>query len=242
LLVLFATLVGAAAAGAQAAPASSAAFGGPRVAAGVGILGAVPVGDFAVHVEDAGGAIGHLDVRLGRGPFRLGGEIGYLEYGHQERTVSLRTLLPDIPDATLKVNTDNGIFLMNARLRAQWTRGRWRPYADALVGFMDIFTKTSIDGGVECTPGWFGGGVCSSTAIDSTTNSRDFVPAYGAGGGASYGFRPLRLDLSLRYLRGGHARYLTAGAVRIEGSQAVFDFSESRTDSVAVYLGLAWPR
>jgi hypothetical protein len=43
-------------------------------------------------------------------------------------------------------------------------------------------------------------------------------------------------------VRGGTARYLAEGAVRIEGSQSVFGFSESRTDSVALYVGLAWPR
>lgn len=243
LLVGLGVMVAVTAAGAQQPrPAPSPAPGGSRVAGGAGILGAVPVGDFAAHVETAGGALGHLDVRLGRGPFRLGGEIGYLEYGHEHRTVSLRTLIPDIPDASVKVNTANAIFLMHARLRAQRMRGRWRSYADALIGFTDIFTKTSIDGGVACGSGLFGGSVCTSTTAASTTNSRDVVFSYGASGGVSYGFRPLRLDLSWRYMRGGNARYLTEGAIRIEGSQSVLDFSESRTDNVALYIGLAWPR
>ena len=226
------------------APASTPVSGGPRVAGSIGIIGAVPVGDFAVHVEAAGGVLAQLDVRLGRGPLRLGGEVGYLEYGHTDRKVSLRPLIPDAPDASVKVNTSNAIFVMHARLRAQRTRGRWRPYADALVGFTDLFTKTSIDGGVACSPGLFGGTVCTSSNVASSTNSRDVVLTYGGESGVTYAFSPRwpRLDLSWRYVRGGDARYLTEGAIRIEGSQAVLDFSESRTDTVALYIGLAWPR
>ena len=76
----------------QLHPAPVPASGGPRVAGGIGIIGAVPVGDFGRQVEAAGGVLAHLDARLGRGPLRLGGEIGYREYGHARRTVSLRTL------------------------------------------------------------------------------------------------------------------------------------------------------
>jgi hypothetical protein len=214
----------------------------PRVSGGVGILGAVPVGDFAAHVETAGGGLGHFDVRLGRGPFRLGAEIGYLEYGNTQRTVPLGGLVPDVPDATLKVDTSNAMLLVHGRIRAQRSRGRWRPYADGLVGFTDLFTKTSIEGGVSCST-IFGSTSCTSSSIASATNSRDFVLTYGAAGGVTYGLSPRwgRLDLGWRYVRGGHARYLTEGAIRIEGTQAVYEFSESRTDTVALYIGLAWP-
>ena len=239
LCVLLAPAVAAAQQAASAPPA-----GAPRIAGGVGVRAAIPVGEFASHVDDAVGVLGHLDARLGRGPLRLGGETGYLEYGHDERTVPLRPLVPDMPDGTLKVDTDNRIFFMHARLRAQRMRGRWRPYADGLIGFSDLFTKTSIDAGLTCGTGLFGGTTCSSSNVESTTNSRDVVLSYGFGGGASYGFDGphLRLDLSLRYMRGGQARYLTEGAIRIVGSEAVLDFSESRTDDVSFYIGLAWPR
>lgn len=218
---------------------------GHRVAAGVGILGAVAVGDFAAQVEGAGGFLGHLDARLGRGPFRLGGEMGYLEYGHTEREVSLGTLVPDIPDAALHIDTTNAMFLMHARLRAQRMQGRWRPYADALVGFTDLFTRTAIRGGVSCSPGFLGGGsVCTYADAGSTTNARDVVVTYGGAGGVTYLFsrRWPRLDLAWRYVRGGHARYLTKDAVHIDDGHAVYDFRESRTDHVGLYIGLAWPR
>ena len=218
---------------------------GPRIAGGVGILGAVPVGEFAKQVEGAGGILGHLDARLGRGPFRVGGEMGYLEYGHTEREVSLRTLVPDIPDASLHIDTTNALFLMQARLRAQRTQGRWRPYADALVGFTDLFTRTAIRGGVSCSPGFLGGGsVCTYADAGSTTNARDVVVSFGGAGGVTYLFsrRWPRLDIAWRYVRGGNARYLTESAIRIDAGRAVYDFRESRTDHVGLYIGLAWPR
>jgi hypothetical protein len=218
---------------------------GPRVAAGVGILGAVSVGEFAEQVEEAGGILGHLDVRLGRGPFRVGAEVSYLEYGHTDREVSLRTLVPDIPDASLHIDTTNALFLMHARLRAQRMQGRWRPYGDALVGFADLFTRTGIRGGVSCSPGFLGGGsVCTYANAGSTTNARDVVLTFGGAGGVTYSFssRWPRLDLSWRYVRGGSARYLTENAFRIEQGQTMYDFRESRTDHVGLYIGLAWPR
>jgi hypothetical protein len=226
-------------------PASTPASIGPRVAAGVGVLGAVPVGEFATQVDEAGGILGYLDARLGGGPFSVGGEMGYLEYGHAEREVSLRTLVPDIPDASLHIDTTNALFLMHARLRIQRMHGRWRPYADALVGFTDLFTRTAIRGGVSCAPGFLGGGsVCTYANAGSTTNARDVVVTFGGAGGVTYSFSPRwpRLDLAWRYVRGGDARYLTADAIRIEAGEAVYDFRQSRTDHVGLYIGLAWPR
>jgi hypothetical protein len=48
-----------------------------------------------------------------------------------------------------------------------------------------------------------------------------------------------RLDLSVRYLRGGTAEYLTEGAVREEGNKLVLDFSRSNTDMVVICIGVA---
>jgi len=81
---------------------------------------------------------------------------------------------------------------------------------------------------------------------NSATNAEDFVLNVGGGGGVLIAFseapRVPRLDLSFRYLRGGEATYLTKGAIRREGSTAIFDVSRSRTDMVALYIGAVFGR
>jgi hypothetical protein len=122
---------------------------------------------------------------------------------------------------------------IHARLRAQRRFGRWRPYADALLGGNLISTDTSID----CSAN--DNATCSGDT--SATNAEDFVFSLGAGGGVMIAFTPRpgvpRLDVSFRYLRGGEGTYLTKGAIRLEGATAIFDVSRSRTDMVALYIG-----
>lgn len=212
-----------------------------RVQAGIGILGALPMGEFATRVPDgAGGVLGHLDVGVGRSMVSFGGEIGWLNYGDEDRKVSAASLIvPGARSETAKVNTSNSIFTAHGRVRVQPRRGRWRPYVDGLVGFMDLYTKSHVDGGT----------LCVQYCIDigpSETHSRDFVASYGGGGGIMIGFsareRAPRLDLSVRYLKGGTAEYLTEGAVREEGDRLILDFSRSSTNMVMVYIGVAFGR
>jgi hypothetical protein len=204
-----------------------------QLQAGIGVQAAAPVGDFGTHVEAAGGVLAHLDAGLARSVFSVGGEIAYLIYGDESREVALGSLIPDIPAASVKVNTENAMVLLHARLRAQRRAGRWRPYVDSLFGFNSLFTTTSI----ECSDS-----SCESSVAEAT-NSRDFVLSYGGGAGIMIGFRPsprsLRLDLSARYLRGGEAQYLIEGAIHRENGQAILNFSRSRTDMIAFYVGIA---
>ena len=51
-----------------------------------------------------------------------------------------------------------------------------------------------------------------------------------------------KLDLSLRYLRGAEGTYLTKGAIRVDGSTGILDLSRSRTDMVALYVGVVFGR
>jgi hypothetical protein len=127
---------------------------------------------------------------------------------------------------------------MHARLRAQRQYGRWRPYADALFGGNFISTDTSID----CSAN--DNATCSGNT--SATNAEDLVLSVGVGGGLMIAFTPRpgvpKLDVSFRYLRGGEGTYLTKGAIRREGSTAIFDLSRSRTDMVALYIGAVFGR
>jgi hypothetical protein len=206
----------------------------------LGLIIGVPVGEFADNVEVAGGLSGYLDVGLRRGPISLGGEATYLWYGEQTRDVPLS----GIPDLSVHVTTSNEIFLLHGRVRAQRRGGRVRPYADGLAGFIDLVTRTSVDAKLSCS----GGSeypYCSNGG-DSMTNLRDFAPSIGVGGGVmvAFGAPPCsaRLDVSVRYFYGGEARYLTDSFIPFADVPASELARRSRTDMVAVYIGVAFGR
>ena len=211
----------------------------PRFQGGVNFVQAFAIGDFSERVNLAAGALVQFDVGLGDSIFGVGGEIGYMRYGHVDRKVDVSSLIPEIPNATLSVTTDNSMIPMHARLRAQRKYGRWRPYADALFGGNLISTDSSIDCAANDN------GTCSGSDT-SATNAEDLVLSVGVGGGVMIAFTPRagvpKLDLSFRYLRGGEGTYLTKGAIRREGPTAIFDLSRSRTDMVALYIGAVFGR
>jgi len=201
---------------------------------GIGIVGAAPTGAFADHVTDAAGLSGNFGRRLGKGVITLGGEIAYYWYGHESRQ---EPFSPTIPDAGYTVTTDNNILTAHGRLRAQMPTGRFRPYADALLGFRDIYTRTSVDlEGLDEISG--------SGAVTRRVNLRDFGVSYGYGGGVMIGFGPVpsqaKLDVSVRYVAGSEANYLTEGAIRRESGVAFLDTSRSRTDMLTVFVGVSW--
>ena len=208
-----------------------------RLRAGIGILGSAPTGEFGRNIESAGGISGHIDYGLGDSVWSVGGEAAYLLYGAENRKIPLS---PTLPDVLLNVNTDNSMFLLHGRLRAQRQEGRWRPYVDGLFGFTDIFTTTSVDG--DCGP-------LTDCGSLSSTNLSDFVLSYGGGAGVMVGFGDTpnapsspRLDISVRYLLGGEANYLRQGAIHRENGSVSLDISRSRTDTFLVYIGVAFGR
>jgi hypothetical protein len=210
----------------------------PRFQGGVNFVQAFAVGDFSERVNLAAGGLFQFDVGLGDSIFSVGGEIGYMGYGHVNRKVDVSSLIPEIPNATVSVSTNNYMVPMHARLRAQRKYGRWRPYADALFGGNLISTDTSIDCAASDNA------TCSGN--NSATNAEDLVLSVGAGGGVMIAFSPRsgvpKLDLSFRYLWGAEGTYLTKGAIRREGATAIFDVSQSRTDMVALYIGAVFGR
>lgn len=214
----------------------------PPVQVSVGVVGSTSVGEFGTFVpEGAGGFLLHVDARLGDSIFSVGGEIGWKLYGDQTRTVPLSPLIPELPQASIDINTTNAMLPLYARVRAQTRQGRWRPYADGLIGLVTIYTTSAVGSGGNCDES-----SCSGIDNDRQTHSRDWVLSYGGGGGVMIAFSSRehapRLDVAIRYLRGGRARYLTEGALRIDGGRLIRDFSTSRTDMVDLYIGVAFGR
>jgi len=215
---------------------------------GIDALGALPLGAFADHIDDAAGVSIYTNVALRHSMFSAGGEAAWMGYGSTSRTVYLGGVIPEVPDAAVDVVTDNSMLLVHGRLRAQRQQGRWRPYADGQVGFTELSTDTTVKGAFECTyvPSGSGGGSpsCSQSEAGHANHARDFVLSYGGSAGVMmrFGSWPASLDLAVRYHRGGEALYLTEGAVHPVGDQVVLDFSRSRTDMVLFCVGVAFGR
>jgi len=212
---------------------------------GLGLLSAVPAGDFATNIDHSWGVTGDVDAQLGHSVFRLGIETSVVIYGSSKRAVSLDQAVPEVP-TVLRVETENDMWLLHARIRAERPRGRWRPYADGLVGFNDLVTTSTIPGGQDCYYVIPFGSWCTEGTLASHTNARDVVASYGAGGGLMVGLskspRSPRLDISVRYLSGGEGRYLTDGALRNDNGGSPLTFNQSRTNMVTLYMGVSFGR
>jgi hypothetical protein len=210
---------------------------------GAGAVVDAPVGDFSTYVGTSPGFYVQVDRRFANGPFILGGDFAWVKYGGTHRSISLAELVPEIPGAQLKVETTNQMYLGHARVRAQRQRGRWRPYADGLVGLNALVTDSSIPGVVDCVLNQ-GTSVCVNTTAAGATNASSFVASYGGGAGLQFKYWsiPIWLDVSGRYLRGGRTRYLTEGDLRAESGRVVLTFRESRTDMAMLYVGMALGR
>jgi hypothetical protein len=206
--------------------------------ASVGLLVGVPVGEFGGHVDSAGGITGQLDVGSSRSIVSVGGEASYLLYGTESRQIDLGAAIPELPGTAVTLTTDNAMVLVHARVRVQPRRGRWRPYVDGLFGFNYIHTTSHIEGTDACGNYGCSGGI-------EATNLSDYVSSVGAGAGVVVDVgRPggVRLDASVRYLRGGEAGYLTPGAIHRVGGQAFLDICHSRTDMVTISFGMNFGR
>jgi hypothetical protein len=81
--------------------------------------------------------------------------------------------------------------------------------------------------------------------IASNTDLSDTSLSYGFGGGLHIPLTKgpesrVLLDMNVRYLRGSRAEYLKKGSIREENGQAVFDVLSSRTDVIAVQVGVVF--
>jgi len=225
--------------GSPPAPAQDVPAPRPVFQGGLGLAIGVPVGEFADNVDVAGGISGQFDFGLGDSPVSLGVESTYLSYGGESRDVPLVGL----PGLTAEVSTSNNMVLLHGRVRVQKREGRLRPYADGLVGFNYLWTTTSVEGEESCV--YTGSGTYCTETGDVIGNLSDLALSAGGGAGVMLGLgrapHRTRLDLSIRYLYGGEAKYLTEDYFPTEG-QAQLEARRSRTDMLMIYIGLAFGR
>jgi hypothetical protein len=212
-------------------------IGGPTIVraqerqAGFYFTTIVPRGEFSENVTNNGyGGGGQFLFRLAGSPFLAGGDLGAVIYGSESRREPISSTIPNLQ---VRVRTTNNIFLAHFVLRAQPRTGPVRPYVDGLIGLKYLFTRTSISD------------LFDGETIASNTDLSDTTLSYGFGGGLQVPLTKgpearILLDTNVRYLRGGRAEYLRRGSIREENGQAVFDVLSSRTDVLAVQIGVVF--
>ncbi len=190
-------------------------------------LAAVPVGTFGDRIGASPGAAVDVTARVGQSPFFVGVAVDYLRYGTETRRVALSPLVPEV---LTDVNTTNSVVRSHAIARIRPSGGRIRPYAEGLLGFLYVRTRTSLELGYENGVG--------------TTHLGDFAPSFGAGGGVTIELvsRPegrLGLDIGVRYLTSGVVDYLTRGDLQRDEAGVTFEPSRSPASLLGLQIGIA---
>ena len=157
----------------------------------------------------------------------MGAAFDYLLYGTETRRLAL---FPAVPEVFSDVGTTNNLIRTHALVRVQSPAGRVRPYAEGLLGFSYVYTRTSVDLGNDV------GGA-------GTTHLGDFAPSFGAGGGvtialASLSDARLGLDIGLRYLTGGEVDYLTRGELQRDETGVTFEPTRSLATLFDMQIGI----
>ena len=208
--------------------ASGSAGGGPGIdaQASVQVIGAVPQGSLRDNISFGGGLQGFIGGWLGQGPVMLGLDVAFLGYGHTTDQVPFSsTVGPRVP---VEVSTSNNVLETHLSVRLQRREGRLRPYAEGLVGFKYLFTRTQIgddDFGEDL-----------GDEVASSTNYDDFALSGGAGAGidlqvfrqkqAAKTVRAVSLRLGVQYLLGTEAEYLAEGELADENGNGRLETDE----------------
>jgi hypothetical protein len=173
---------------------------------GGGLVITQPVGEFADNVGIGGGGVGTFSQSIdARGILSFRADFAYMVYGHEHKQIPF----PTAPRVQLDLNTYNSILhgAVGPELRA--VSGPIRPYVNGQVGFVYLFTESSLSG------------TDNGDSFASTPNYR-FTHISWVG---SYGVliplntrAPVSIDLGAHYLFNGKARYLTPGDIHEDSS------------------------
>ncbi len=213
-----------------------------RPEASVGLLLGFPQGEFRDHVANLGiGLSGTVGIRFPNSPVVIGGDLGFLIYGHERRREIISTTIPEVE---VRVVISNNILQGNLFLRLQPGTGVVRPYFDGLIGFKYLFTETEIRNVYSF-----------DEAIAESINLGDVAFGYGVGFGITInaldrtqakletGKGPvgILIDFRLRYLMGTEADYLKKGSIeRDRSGNVILDVHTSRTDFLLPFVGVAF--
>ena len=189
-----------------------------------------PQGEFEDHVDNAGVGLNFFaGLGLGRSPFVIGLDGGFLIYGFERRSEPFSTTIPDV---YVDVETSNAIAMGHLLLRVQPPTGFVQPYVDGLVGFKYFFTETSIRDEDDY-----------DYTIASSTNFDDAALSYGFGGGLDVAIHQGRKNMVLinvgaRYLFGTEAEYLQEGSIERRNGRVTYIVDRSETNLLITQLGI----
>jgi hypothetical protein len=193
-----------------------------------------PRGEMSDYIDNtAFGVSGTLGINLGKSPFLVGVDLGYLNYGNDRRY----DYLHNYPHIGFTLKHSYNILQSLAFLRFQpIKKGTVSPYIDGLLGVSYFWTATSLENDFE------------DESVHIETNQEDAALAYGVGGGLKIklGSRKKKhlasgekyfIDLRFRYLFGGKVEYLTKGSILSDEFGTTYFLSESRSDLFSVQIG-----
>jgi hypothetical protein len=190
-----------------------------------------PQNEFGDNISNTGYGFG-IDALWMPKEFGVGLSVNYLVLGSETRTEPFSTTIPDVQ---VEVNTTNSILLGHILMRAQYPKGMIRPYIDGLVGLHAFTTTTEIEdlGGFEET-------------VASSTNQDDYTFSYGGGAGimvrvhqdSEEKIEAIMIDVGVRYILGGEAKYLKEGSIRRVDGNVEFDELNSKTDIITGHIGV----
>jgi hypothetical protein len=200
--------------------------------------GLFPAGAFNEHVSQEGFMLGAFSGKmLWNAPVYVGVELSFGIYGYAHR----HEFLDGIPEVRLDVETLNYLVQALLFLRVEPRKGAIRPFVEGLAGSSYLFTETTIRG--HQFP-W--------NAIASDTNFDDFAMSAGAGGGLAIHLdrgrvqspdRPRRetlIEIKVRYMAGGRAKYLKQGSIVVEGNEFTFTVDQSATSFITAQAALSF--
>jgi len=197
----------------------------PGFHAGGGIIFAKPTGEFADYVNIGYGLAGHAVFNPDpEGVFGLRADGMFIIYGSETNRYQL------VPLINVDVTTTNQIAAFQFGPQVTLGTGSVQGYGYGQLGFSYFATTSSVEGS----------GNIESFA--NTTNFDDLTFATSGGGGIRFrlssGWTPVLLDLGVRYMSNGRARYLREGSIEITGNTATITPIESETNLVVFQIGV----
>jgi hypothetical protein len=199
-----------------------------------------PQGEFHDNVDNLGYGFTLFGFYRTTGSFlNVGLAFNYLIYGNETREEPWSKAIPDV---FVDVTTTNSILYGHLMLRITPHSGVVRPYIDGLFGFGSFTTSTKVKNQEYDDD--------DDQTIASTTHLRDSAVNYGFGGGLlirvfdasgekEEELEAVSIQLGVRYLKGGVAKYMKKGSIEIDdNSNLHYDILESETGIITFHIGV----
>jgi hypothetical protein len=203
----------------------------PRGHVAFSFIGADPVGELGLHIDQGFGGQLETAWALDRSRhLRLRADLGFIIYGHERQTMCFGT--PIGCRIGVDLTTTNSIFFGGLGPELVLATGAIEPYVNASFGFAYFATTSSLSGDHD------------NHDFASTTNYSDANAAWRAGGGLrvrlSGGRRPVRLDVGAERHNNGVADFLTEGDIvdHPDGSVTLYP-RRSEADLVTFRVGIS---